>query len=113
MFRIKKRFRRAPSLVKGVFVLTMMALFVFVLGNVIVFLWNNILVEAVGVKPLTFWKAIGLFVLTRILFGGFKSGPRSSWGRRGRSRKEKWRGMSEEERAAFKSKWKERRGGKC
>lgn len=106
----RRKFRGIPSLIKGLFVLGMIALFVFILGQVIMYLWNEILVEATGVRPLTFWKSLGLFVLARILFGGFRSSSRPSrWSRKKKAWKEKWRNMSEEERVEFKSKWKNRR----
>lgn len=103
--------KRVPPPVKGLFFLAMAALFFFVLGNVIMFLWNTILVKATGVNPLNFWESIGLFVLARILFGGFRFGPRSrAWRKRKWAWREKWRNMSEEEREEFKRKWKERCG---
>ena len=71
MFKDNSTHRRVPKPVKGLFFLALAALFLFVLGQVIMFLWNNILAEVTGVKTLNFWQAIGLFVLARILFGGF------------------------------------------
>jgi len=34
-------------------------------------LWNNVLVDVLGVKTITYWQALGILVLARILFGGF------------------------------------------
>jgi hypothetical protein len=34
-------------------------------------LWNGVLTEVVGVKTVTYWQALGILVLARILFGGF------------------------------------------
>lgn len=96
--------RRTPPLAKFLFFALMAAFFLFVLGQVIMFLWNGILVGATGVKPLDFWQSLGLLALSRILVGGFRFGgrsPRRHW-------KEKWMQMSDEERAAFKERWKER-----
>ena len=90
---------------KFMFFAAMAIVFVFAVGNIVMFLWNWILPDAIGASEITFWKAIGLFVLTRILFGGFKSGSRRGH-RYGRKWKEKWRNMSEEERADFKQNWK-------
>lgn len=101
--------RRAPKPIMVLFFLGMGALFLFVLGNVIMFLWNEILAEATGVKTLNFWESIGLFALTRILFGGFRfGGPRKYRKYKGVEWRKKWMNMSEEERHEFKSKWKER-----
>jgi len=96
---------------KGIFFLAMAIVFVFAVGNIVMYLWNWILPDAIGAQEITFWKAIGLFVLTRILFGGFKSS-RSQRGRRKRGRwKEKWMNMTEEERKEFKHSWKSKWGG--
>lgn len=102
--------RRMPPLAKFLFFLAMAALFLFVMGQVIMFLWNNILVDVSGVKPLGFWQSLGLLALSRILVGGFRFGPpRGPWNRSPRHNwKEKWMQMSDEERTAFKSRWKER-----
>jgi hypothetical protein len=104
---------RPPGPVKFLFVLGFIALALLVLGNVIMFLWNTILVETTGVQPLNFWKAIGLLLLSRILVGGFRfGGPKRSWSEKRREYKNhwksKWMQMSDEDRAAFKEKWKER-----
>lgn len=78
-------------------------------------LWNNVLVAVVAVKPVTFWQAVGLLILSRILFGGFKFGPPN-----GRFRgaggappwRDKWRQMSDEDRMKFRREWKNRCGDK-
>ena len=77
---------------------------VLIVGGVVMFLWNAILPEVTGVRPLTFMQAIGLLILCRILFGGFRGGGRSGgkWGRG------KWGNMSIEEKARMRSAWEER-----
>jgi len=114
MFRNNTSNIRIPRPLKGLFFLAMAALFIFLLGNVIMFLWNEILAGATSVKTLSFWEAIGLFVLARILFGGFRFGPRHrKWGGRRRGFwRDKWMNMSEEERVEFREKWRERCGKK-
>jgi Ca2+/H+ antiporter, TMEM165/GDT1 family len=92
---------------KGFFVLFTIAAAV-VLGFVVQGLWNNLLPEILGAKPITYWQAIGLFVLCRILFGSFsfrgrRSGPFSNPGF-----KEKFTNMSDEEKAEFRQRWRER-----
>ena len=103
---------RVPMPVKGILVLAFIALVFFLLGNIIVFLWNEVLVEVTGVKTINFWQALGLFLLGRILFGGFRfsGGRRRKWQQKRRMWKEKWMDMNEEERAEFKAKWKARCG---
>lgn len=80
---------------------------VFLLGYVVMSLWNWLMPELFGLATITYWKAFGILVLAKILFGGFRGrGCGGSCGHRGggwRSRwKSKWEGMSEEERAKFR-----------
>jgi hypothetical protein len=50
-----------------------------VLGFVIMLLWNAIIPDLFDIPKITFWQALGLFILARILFGGiWKSGMFSS-----------------------------------
>ena len=39
-------------------------------GFVVMTLWNVLLPQILGVKTITFWQALGLLTLCRILFGG-------------------------------------------
>ena len=86
---------------------------VFLLGTVVQYLWNNILTPVAGVGALSFWQAVGLLVLCRLLFGGFGGGRRGGWGGRHRGGppahlQERWMQMSDEERARFQEEWKQR-----
>ena len=47
------------------------ALFVALFGEVVMHLWNWLLPALFGWRQITFWQALGLLVLCRILFGGF------------------------------------------
>lgn len=80
------------------------------LGAVVMLLWNAIMPGLTGWAVLTFPKALGLLVLCRILFGGFKGrgghgGP--PWKRHAEWR-EKWNGLSDEERGEMRKRWQER-----
>ena len=81
----------------------MVVLFIGVAGWVVMFLWNAIIPDVTGWKPLTFWQAVGLLVLFKILFGGFgkHSGRHSKW----KKMKNKWKEMDPEERKEMKEKW--------
>jgi len=81
---------------------------VLIFGWVVMLLWNAILPKVIGgVTALTYWQAVGLLVLSKILFGGFHGKSRPNQGGTMHWR-EKWRNMSEEDRAQFKAKWRER-----
>ncbi len=83
-----------------------------VLGYTVMLLWNHVLVAVIGgVSLITFWQALGLLVLGKILFGGFHGG--CGWGGHKGSHwknemKEKWQGMSTEEREKIKQEWRNR-----
>jgi hypothetical protein len=111
MMRYKKRFRGASKPAKVFFFLTMAVLFAVILGTVVMWLWNAIIPEVTGFKPLNWWQAIGLLVLSRILFGGMRFGSGNSpWARKRKYWKERWQHMSPEERVRMREKWQQRRG---
>ncbi|MBI3501648.1 MAG: hypothetical protein HY063_07625 [Bacteroidetes bacterium] len=81
----------------------------FLLGYVVMALWNWLMPELFGLGMITYWKAFGILVLAKILFGGFRGrhgcgcGYGGHWRGGWHSRwKQKWEGMSEEERAKFR-----------
>ncbi len=86
-----------------------MALFVAIGGEVVRLLWNWLLPMLFGWRTITFWQALGMLVLCRILFGGFRlgnGGPRSRMRQR---MQERWEQMTPEERekfrASFQGRW--------
>ena len=106
MFGINKHSRRRFHPLKIGFFVLVFAAFLLAMGWIVMLLWNAILPDTIGVKPLTYWKALGLLVLVKILFGGFRGRPRTWGGSRRGERYKKWMNMSDEERQQFKSKWK-------
>jgi hypothetical protein len=71
-------------------------------------LWNWLTPALFGWKLITFWQALGLIVLAKILFGGFRG--RGCGGGRWRHRmRERWEQMTPEEREKFRSGM----GGRC
>ena len=83
---------------KFVFAIPFMIIaFVFLGGLAVMLLWNAILPAVLGISVITFWQAVGILALSKILFGGFRGGP---WGgRRGGPPhwKNQWVNMSDEE----------------
>lgn len=77
-----------------------LVLFAFIGGEVVMHLWNWLLPALFGWRMLTFWQALGLLALCRILFGGLGGhGPRPGRGWRFRDR---CRNMTPEERERFR-----------
>jgi len=76
-------------------------LFIAVGGAVVQQLWNWLLPSLFGWREVTFWQALGLLALCRILFGGFgfKGGYRPHFRRR---MAERWQHMTPEEREQFR-----------
>lgn len=54
----------------GLFIAGLAVLF----GFGIMWLWNTLMPELFGLKTLTFWQAVGLFILLKILLGGCGGG---------------------------------------
>jgi len=101
--RFSKRRGRPP-----LFLLFFIAM-VLLLSVVVMLLWNAILPSLLHVNNISYTQSIGLLILCRILFGGFRFG--SQPGRRfGPSNhlREKWMNMSDEEKAKFKNEWQKR-----
>ena len=78
-----------------------MALFAALGGVIVRALWNALLPPLFGWPVVTFWQALGLLVLSRLLFGGFgMGGARGGASRRPLS--ERWKDMSHDERERFR-----------
>jgi len=86
-----------------------MLLFVALGGTAVRLLWNWLLPPLFGWREITFWQALALLALCRILFGGLglHGGPRSNVGRRMAGR---WASMTPEERERFRQGLRERCG---
>jgi hypothetical protein len=97
----------APLAILGIVIFTAIG------GEVVMLLWNWLAPTLFGLRLITFWQAIGLLALCRILFGGFGfggGGHRNSRRRmEGRIRErvrermdERWEQMTPEERERFR-----------
>jgi hypothetical protein len=83
-------------------------LFVWLFGVIVMHLWNWLLPPLFGWHTITFWQALGLLVLCRILFGGFgNSGNRGGHRRR---KPEVWEVMTPEERESLRQRIRARCG---
>jgi len=107
-FRSKKAFF-IPITVAGVFIFS----------GAVMLLWNAVLPAAItGVHIITFWQAMGILVLSKIIFGGFKGlhdhGHEHHRRHMERDLREKWMQMDPQEREKMaeemRAEWKQRFG---
>ena len=83
-------------------------LFTWLFGELVMHLWNWLLPPIFGLHVITFWQALGLLLLSRILFGSWGPG---GGNRGGRGRRAKWDKMTPEEREKLRHSWGARCGG--
>ena len=84
-------------LMKGAAALVLIPAFVAAVGFVVMLLWNALVPSLFAGPALGFWQAVGLLVLCRILFGGFRG---HGW--RHRAWRGRWHHMTPEERDRFR-----------
>jgi hypothetical protein len=105
-----KSYWRLRGLRFALFGLAMVA----VCGWIVTALWNGLMPEIFGARTIGFWQALGLLLLGRILFGGFRGWPGPHMrGRRMMMRRwaERWEKMTPEEREKFREGMRGRCGG--
>ena len=69
---------------------------------VVMALWNRLMPPIFGLHAISVWQALGLLILSKILFGGFHGRP--SFGGHWRQRMvERWDQMAPEEREKFRA----------
>jgi len=87
---------------------------ILIVGLIVMLLWNAILPTAIHASTINYWQALGLLILCKILFGGFRGRPRDRrnemWRGRSLQWREKWKNMNDEERAKFREEWRHRCG---
>jgi hypothetical protein len=98
-----KRFYFIPFIILGV---------VAVLSGLVMLLWNNVVTGILNVKDITYWQALGLFILCKILFTSFRPGPPAGFRKGGPPWRNKLMDMTESERELFKKEWQKRNAGR-
>lgn len=67
--------RRCPKIIRiigMVFAGVVLAVvFAFVFGLVVKLLWNALMPAVFGLSTITYWQAVGLVILAKLIFGGF------------------------------------------
>jgi hypothetical protein len=86
---------------RGIKFVLFAALFLAISGLVVMRLWNWLTPPLFGWHVLTFWQAVGLLILSKLLLGGFRGRPvwNPYWRRR---MMERWERMTPEEREKFR-----------
>ena len=105
---MKRHFRSVNPIGKVIGFILLAFIGIFAFGSIVMLLWNALMPVIFHLPLISFWQALGLLILTKILFSGFRGGPRSRWKRD--SLKEGWANMTPEEREKFKQKWGRRCG---
>ena len=99
-----KRFKLLKVL--GIIIMALAGLSLF--SAIVMLLWNSLIPGIFHLSVITFWQALGLLVLSKLLFGGFRGGwaGRHHW--RKNDMRQKWMNMTPEERTKFKQEWRNR-----
>jgi len=101
---------------KGIKILLMVVIFIAVGGYVVMSLWNLLMPVVFHLGVITFWQALGLLVLAKIIFGFGRGGwgYRGHWGHRRyywkEQMEERLKNMTPEERDKFREEWRRRCG---
>jgi Ca2+/H+ antiporter, TMEM165/GDT1 family len=94
---------------RAVFIPLAIAAGIFIFGGVVMLLWKWLLPAIFGVGTITFWQALGILLLSKILFSGFKGGhSHYKYHGDGHYWREKWMHLTSEEREKMKAEWKSR-----
>jgi hypothetical protein len=94
---------------KGMAVLAAVTAVLALLSLAVMMLWNSLVPELFHGPSLEYWQALGLLLLSRILFGGLRGrGWHGHW--RQRMWRERWENMTPEERARLREHFQRRCG---
>ncbi len=95
--------------VRGLMFAVFAVVFLVLFSYFVMSLWNWLMPALFSVHVITFWQAVGILVLSKLLFGGPRFfGGRRDWNWR-RRMFERWDKMTPEEREQFR----ERMHGRC
>ncbi|MGB6431338.1 MAG: hypothetical protein WBF06_12200 [Candidatus Acidiferrales bacterium] len=90
---------RGRWILRGLKIVAIVVVVGTVLSYVTMRLWNWLTPALFGWHLITFWQALGVLILSKILFGGLRGRPGSRWRRR---MAERWEQMTPEEREKFR-----------
>ncbi len=90
---------RSHRFVRVLMFLPLVVAFIALFGFIVMWLWNWLMPTLFGLKTIGYWQALGIFVLSKILFGGLRGG-RGGYSRR--RMRERWEQMTPEEQERFR-----------
>jgi hypothetical protein len=103
MMNMNRRFRTRSKITKVIGIIIMAIIGIFAFGSIVMLLWNALMPVIFHLPLIGFWQALGLLLLTKILFSGFRGGPKAHWKRD--QLKEGWTRMTPEQKERFKQEW--------
>ena len=92
--------------IKGIVIVTLM---IAIGAAVVMLLWNYTLPALTGLNPVTYWQALALLILARILFGRSAKWRGMHNGKCAQQIREKMEGITPEEKEKFRQYWE----GRC
>lgn len=101
---MNRRFR--PRKIAGIAMLVIIGILAF--GGIVMLLWNALMPAIFNLHQINFWQALGLLLLAKILFSGFRGGPGGHWKRQ--ALREGWANMTPEQQEKFRQEWGRRCG---
>lgn len=95
--------RIVRGMVRGLIFVPLFLVLVALVSYLFMNLWNWLMPALFGLRLITFWQALGLLILGKILFGGFRGRPGWRGPMRWRSgMRWRWEQMTPEEREKFR-----------
>jgi hypothetical protein len=97
--------KRGYWIARGVRILVMIAVVLAAVSFLVMTLWNWLVPPLFGGPMIRYVEALGLLVLARLLFGGFRPHGRGHWGHSWHHARAHWEQMTPEERERFRSRF--------
>lgn len=109
--QLNPRFSKFGAIRRGLGIALMGAVAAALLGLVVMCLWNWLLPGIFGMKVISYWQAMGLLILSRILLGGIHRHHHPGFHHR-KHMFERWERMTPEERERFRQGFRRNWGGR-
>lgn len=70
--QVKSKFEKVvKKVVKVIFIAILAVVFLLLFSYGFMYLWNWLMPDVFGINKVTYWQAVGILVMTKIIFGGF------------------------------------------